>query len=294
MVYPVSGGNNSFISLPSLNVINVDSVTGYDAAYPAVTTPASGYFGGGQTVYVRAVVSDPFGSFDITSATVTIKNPYDTAIVTNAAMTQVADSGAATKTYEYAYVIPTSGPAGSWTAIVTAKEGTENNVSDSGNGGFNLGLPNLVVVKSVQAYSDPVNGTSSPKAIPGSFMLYTILATNAGRGAVDSDSTVITDPIPSNTELYVGDLGGGCGPVTFTNGPTPTGLSCSFVSLGSAADGISFSNDGGSTFTYTPAADANQCDAAITHLRISLGGVFSASDGANNPSFDVKFRVRVK
>lgn len=156
-------------------------------------------------------------------------------------------------------------------------------------------LPTLSIVKSVQTYSDPVNGVSSPKAIPGSFMLYTILVTNTGPGTVDNDATVIIDSIPANTELFVGDLNGaGSGPVFFADGATASGLSYSFTSLASAADNLSFSNDGATSYVYSPAADANQCDTAVTHLKISLGGIFGASDGTNHPSFSVKFRVRVK
>ena len=156
-------------------------------------------------------------------------------------------------------------------------------------------FPALGIVKSVQTYSDPVNGVSGPKAIPGSFMLYTILVTNTGPGTVDNNETVITDAIPANTELFVGDLNGaGSGPVFFADGATPSGLSYSFASLASAVDNLSFSNDGATSFIHAPAADANQCDAAITHVRISFGGIFDASDGTSHPSFSVKFMVRVK
>jgi len=156
-------------------------------------------------------------------------------------------------------------------------------------------LPTLSIVKSVQTYSDPVHGVSSPKVIPGSFMLYTILVTNTGPGTVDNDATVIIDQIPANTELFVGDLNGaGLGPVFFADGATASGLSYSFTSLAIAADNLSFSDDGATSYVYSPAADVNQCDTTVTHLKISLGGIFSASDGTNHPSFSVKFRVRVK
>ena len=296
LVYPVSGGDYSYLSLPSLNVINVDSVNSYDAVYPAVTSPASGYFGGGQTVYVRAVVSDPFGSFDITSATVTIKNPNDTAVVTDAAMIEVFDSGGATKTYEYAYTIPASEPAGAWTTFVTAHEGSENTVSDTGNGFFDVAKPNLLILKSVQTFSDPINGTISPKPIPGSFMLYTILVTNTGLGEVDADTTVITDPIPANTEMFVGDINGvGSGSLLFSDGATVSGLNYSYISLNDPTDNLAFSDDGGVTYNkLDTVADANQCDATVSNFKVSLSGIFAASDGTSNPSFTLKFKVMVK
>lgn len=156
-------------------------------------------------------------------------------------------------------------------------------------------LPTLSFVKSVQTYSDPVNGVSSPKPIPGSLMLYTILVTNTGPGTVDNGTTVITDLIPANTELFVDDINGaGSGPVLFIDGATASGLSYNFISLASATDNLSFSNNGAISYVYSPIIDANQCDTTVTHLKISLNGIFSASNGTNHPSFIVKFRVRVK
>jgi uncharacterized repeat protein (TIGR01451 family) len=301
IVHPVSGGNNSFISLPSLNVINVDSVNSYSVPYtnaPNNTTPANGYFGGGQTAYIRAVVSDPFGSFDISSAKVTIKNPFNTTVVSAAAMPMVADSGSAKKTFEYQYTIPTSGPAGIWTTIVTAQEGTEGTISDDGTGLFKLGLPSLLVLKSAQAFSDPINGTSSPSAIPGSFVTYTIMVTNTGAGAVDTGTTVITDPIPANTELFVGDIDGAgpaSGPVLFTNGTTASGLSYAFTSLASTTDNLAFSGNNGADYNKNNTApDSNECDPTVTNLKIPLSGIFNGSDGTNHPTFNIKFRVRIK
>ncbi|MBI5888143.1 MAG: DUF11 domain-containing protein [Deltaproteobacteria bacterium] len=289
----VSATQISNVNLPSQDVINVTSVTPYSTVYPGVTSPAT--YASGATVYLRAVVSDPFGSYDITSATVTIKDSNSTTRVTSAAMTQVFDSGLATKTYEYAYVIPAS-PAGVWNATVTAREGTENTVSDTGISSFLvMSAPSLTIVKSVLTYSDPINGTASPKAIPGSFMLYTVMVTNSGAGAVDSNTTVITDPIPANTELFVGDINGaGTGPVLFTDGAVASGLSYGFITLASAADNVSFSNNGGATYVYTPVPDANLVDVNVTNLKISLTGILSGASGGNNPSFNVKFRVRVK
>jgi uncharacterized repeat protein (TIGR01451 family) len=297
IVHPESSGNNSYVSLPSLSIINVDSVNSYDAAYSAVTTPAGGYFAAGQTVYVRAVISDPFGSFDITSATVTIKNPSGTAVITDAVMSQVADSLTSTKTYEYTYsAMPVEGSEGYWTAIITAKEGTENTVADSGSGGFYVRMPILLMVKSSSTFSDPVNGQTSPKPIPGAFVDYTIMVTNSGLGMVDEDTTVITDPIPANTELFVGDINGvGSGPVLFIDGSSAATTAPS--GLGFDPSDVTFSDTAVSPYVhgaYTPTADGNDCDPAVTSIRINPTGIFDASDGSHNPTFSVRFRVRVK
>ena len=138
----------SRVELNSLSVIEVSSVDHYNAAYSggAITTA----FNRGATVYVRSVVSDPFGSFDIAGANLSILDPSSTTIVNNVAMTQVADSGAATRTYEYAFTVPTNAAAGAWSTRVVAREGTENTVTDLGVGAFNVVLPALSMQKDVR------------------------------------------------------------------------------------------------------------------------------------------------
>ena len=126
-VDPVSGAFSK-VTLPSQNVINVDVVDIYSAASPAVTQLAS--YTTGDIAHVRAVVSDPFGSFDISSATVTIRDANGLTVLPNTPMNMIADSLLVTKTFEYAFPIPPSNASGLWTVEVTGNEGTENNVWD--------------------------------------------------------------------------------------------------------------------------------------------------------------------
>jgi hypothetical protein len=70
-------------------------------------------------------------------------------------------------------------------------------------------------------------------------------------------------------------------------------MSSQFTSLDSTTDGISFSNNNGSTYAYTPTPDANGYDANVTHLRVLPAGAFAASDGTNHPAFSLVFRVQV-
>jgi uncharacterized repeat protein (TIGR01451 family) len=271
LVHPTSGGNNSFISLPSLNIINVDSVTGYDAAYSATTTPANGYFSGGQAVYLRAVVSDPFGSFDITSAAITIENTYGTAVLTDAAMIEVADSGTLTKTYEYAYILPTSGPAGSWTVTVTAEEGNEGTISDDGAGAFVLGIPNLTIVKS----ADKGN------AQPGEIITYTVQIINTGNGA--GSNVVVKDHMSPYIAWGLDSFGAGQA-FQFTEGDPASGLT-----LGTP----DYSQDGGSTWGATPTSGGGGMpagyDGTITNWQIPMSG-----EMASGGQFTLRYKVRVK
>ncbi len=154
--------------------------------------------------------------------------------------------------------------------------------------------PALTVVKARTTTSDPLNGTTNPKSIPGAFVTYSVTVTNTGPGAIDTDTVVVLDPIPANTDLFVGDLGApGSGPVIFVNGVPSSGLTYTFILLGSAADDVSFSNNGGASFVYTPVPNGNGVDPAVTHIRINPKGTMPGN-GGGNPSFQVSFRVRVE
>ncbi len=90
------------VNLPTTTVISVNSIGVYDAPYPGgnlIPTPANG-----QIVYVRTVVSDPFGAYDITSLPLAIDGPGtgDDVSVTLTEPNVVASTPCA-KTYEYVW-----------------------------------------------------------------------------------------------------------------------------------------------------------------------------------------------
>jgi parallel beta-helix repeat protein len=153
--------------------------------------------------------------------------------------------------------------------------------------------PSLLVTKLVSSLNDPVNGGTKPKSIPGSTQVYTVRVTNQGTGAVDGNTVLITDKIPANTKLFVGNLGApGSGPVAFVNGTPSSALTWTFTALNNLADDLDFSNDGGSTWTYVPSADAQGCDAAVTDIRMRPKGTMPGQ-GSGSPTFDLQFRVVV-
>lgn len=151
--------------------------------------------------------------------------------------------------------------------------------------------PSLVFLKTVTLHSDPVNGTAAPKNIPGAEVDYLLKVTNTGAGAVDNGTLTIVDPVPANTELFTGDLGGGV-PFAFTDGALPSGLACGFTALGDLTDCVDFSS-GGADWTYVP---NGSFDPGVTHVRFRPTGsmVGDGTPGAPSPSFDLRFRVRVK
>ncbi|MGH8401664.1 MAG: beta strand repeat-containing protein, partial [Gammaproteobacteria bacterium] len=287
-----TGGNASIITFATSTVINVDSVSVYSAVYPATTTPTGNIYEPNNIVYIRAVVSDPFGSYDIdpttggTAPTLTLTDANGTVQLTAVNMKQVADSGAATKTFEYyvtgttGYTLTNTAAIGFWTPTVTATEGTEGTVTHTANGSFDVETPVLLVMKAVSAVTDPVHGTTRPKSIPGATMQYLVNLSNNGKGAGDNNSLVITDPVPSNSGFMVGS-------VIFTNGATSSGLTLS-------AANVNYSNNGGATWTYTPVAGGDGTDPNVTNIRFSPQGSMAGKTGGTAPSFSITFKVIIK
>ena len=134
---------------------------------------------------------------------------------------------------------------------------------------------------SVTKTSAPLD-TSGPTrfAIPGADMVYTLTVTNGGGSTVDVNSLVLKDALPAGITFYNGDFDStspGMGPFQLTAGASNVTL---------PAAGQSYSNNGGASYTYTPAAGY---DANVNALRLMPSGTMAA-----NSSFTIRFRAKVK
>ncbi|ANU08448.1 DUF11 domain-containing protein [Paraurantiacibacter namhicola] len=147
---------------------------------------------------------------------------------------------------------------------------------------------NLSVTKVSTINSDPINGTANPKAIPGALVDYIISVQNTGISPTDVNTVSIIDFGPPEAKMCFDAAGSGT-PVTFTQGSPASGLTYTYASLTDAGDNLTFSNDGGSTFTYQPVPDADGCDTAITHFRIRPTGSFAAGS-----SFTLRTRYMIE
>jgi uncharacterized repeat protein (TIGR01451 family) len=158
-----------------------------------------------------------------------------------------------------------------------------------------VGSPSLLVVKTSMVIDDPINNGTNPKAIPGGTVRYLIGTTNSGTGGADTDTVVVTDAIPASTALRVSDFDGLTnGPVQFVDGTPNSGLTYAFASLADPSDDVSFSNDGGVTFSYAPVAIANGTDPAVTHIRVNPKGLFVGDTGAGAPNFQIFFKAVIQ
>ena len=150
-------------------------------------------------------------------------------------------------------------------------------------------LMSASMTSAIALVSDPFNGSISPKSIPGSLEDCTLTVVNLGAAALDTGTVVIISPIPTNTKLFVGDLGAvGSGPIAFSQGVIPSGLSSTFTNLSSTTDDVQFSNNSGVSYNYSPISTGGY-DAAVTNIRITTHGAAAVAG-----SYKIRFRVAVK
>ncbi len=265
--------------------INVDSVDFFNTVYPSTSTQS--VFEPNQSVFIRTVISDPFGCFDIGTGTLTLTDPASTVQVNNANLLTLNKTActvptapnayAATQTFEYTYALGTSPANGYWTASVMSKEGAEQTISNTGSDTFQVGVPSLLIVKSVTIAADPL-GSAKPRAFSGSTAQYNIVVSNTGIGG--ANGVFVTDAIPANSGFIVGSQ-------TFTDGSTSSGLAAP-----------TFSYDNGScagTFTYSPVGGAGAVDANVKCVKATFTAAtnMNGQTGVTAPFFTITFKTQV-
>lgn len=186
--------------------------------------------------------------------------------------------------------------AGDLVVTLTATSGFQPLVSDTVTDTITIAtIADPAIVKSSAVVTDPVNGASNPKRIPGSFVDYSVQITNNGGSAIDSNTTIISDLIPANTDLFVNTLGGTpAGPVDQTNGATACGLVAAGLTTLYSNDGAVTVTSADALYAYTPTPNGNGVDAAVTAIRIKPNGTFAAQSSATAPSCTWRYRVRVE
>lgn len=142
----------------------------------------------------------------------------------------------------------------------------------------------LTTVKSSVVISDPVNGTTNPKLIPGAVLSYAINVSNSGTLGVDSNTIFILDPLPAALEYN------GASAVAFTNGTPVSGLSFN------AATDVRWSKSATTPASFAACTDtpAAGFDPTIRFVCIRPTGVMAGATASGQPSFTVSFQTRIK
>jgi len=140
-------------------------------------------------------------------------------------------------------------------------------------------MPQLTFAKSsapfITAATDPLRFN-----IPDSDVIYSLTLTNSNTSPIDLNQVVLTDPLPTQVSYLNGDIDG-TGPLTTDYEFVPGTSGLTF-----AAANLSYSNNGGTSYAYTPAAGY---DPLVTAIRLNPQGVMAA-----NSSFTLRFRARIK
>lgn len=138
-------------------------------------------------------------------------------------------------------------------------------------------MPQVSVTKT----SAPVATTGVDRFnVPLADVDYTITVTNSGGSTVDLNSQLITDALPGTVSFFNGDID----PVTPGTQNFVFTAGTSGLTMNSSA--ISYSNNNGASYAYTPAAGY---DNNVNGLRFSPQGTMAA-----NSSFTVRFRTRIR
>jgi uncharacterized repeat protein (TIGR01451 family) len=74
----------------------------------------------------------------------------------------------------------------------------------SATGTYTVSTATLTVAKTSTVVSDPINGATNPKRIPGAVVRYSILVTNSG--AANATSVRLRDPVPANTTYVASSI----------------------------------------------------------------------------------------
>lgn len=145
--------------------------------------------------------------------------------------------------------------------------------------------PNLDAEKTLAVYS----GSASDYSIPGSDVIYTITATNAGSGPVDGNSIFLVDSLPPEISFYNGDMddsGPATGPVLFTD--IDSGLT-----FGPADVGYSTAAAAPTNFSQCNASPGAGYQNTVRHICFAPKGTLSEGT-ITSASFSVSFRARIE
>ncbi len=137
----------------------------------------------------------------------------------------------------------------------------------------------LTIAKSSVPVSDPTNGSSNPKFIPGAIVRYTFAVSNTGPSVVDNNTVLLIDLLP--TAISVGTA---ASPV-FTQGTPSSGLTFT------PATDIRYSNSATppasyAACTYTPIAPY---DVAVKFVCLNPKGTMLGSTGTP-PNFTLSIQ----
>lgn len=245
--------------------------------------------GTGPSGSLVPAITSPFGNNNSTNPGqtapgVAVIGP-STAVSPNTGSKEVYGNGDATNTQNYGNVTASfaqpvssvqvrfgNGPYSSLLGLLATQSFSIHDVSF-------CPMPTLALAKTASPFVTTAGDPARFDA-PGSDVLYALTVSNTGGSPVDGNSIILDDLLPGQMSFYNGDIDD-AGPLT-TNYEFVPGSS----GLTLATGNLTYSNNGGSSYAYSPSSGY---DAAVNAIRLKPQGTMAA-----NSSFTIKFRAQVK
>jgi hypothetical protein len=180
-------------------------------------------------------------------------------------------------------LVRVTAPAGNvvLTAYPTLVRATSLNTPAANNDTIDRLYTGYLQLTKSQTVANATGRGGATDPVPGATIAYVVaydnVTTSGGtnNSTISASSIVLIDPVPANTDFNVGSA---------TSNPA-TGITLVVTA---------YSNDGGSTWTYTPVSGAGGApagfDRTVTHVRFTLTGPVAPADAAGNNGFTVRIR----
>lgn len=245
--------------------------------------------GTGPSGSLVPVITSPFGNNNSTNPGqtapgVAVIGP-STAVSPNTGNKEVYGNGDATDTQNYGNVTASfaqpvtsvqvrfgNGPYSSLLGLLATQSFSIHDVSF-------CPMPALTLAKTASPFVTTAGDPARFDA-PGSDVLYALTVSNTGGSPVDGNSIILDDLLPGQMSFYNGDIDD-AGPLTTNYEFVPGSSGLTF-----ATGNLTYSNNGGSSYAYSPSPGY---DSAVNAIRLSPQGTMAA-----NSSFTIKFRAKVK
>lgn len=252
---PVAGTDN-FDPIGTAVFVESDATPGYQAAEDTATyidelAVADGNPGVGiVTVYVIADI--PVGQADGSLAAITLTATAADGGVTGTQGADATEDNAADSSTTVQNVFGDA-TAGDTDAVQDGK--------DSDTDAYEVASATIAVTKTSTVISDPFNGTSNPKAIPGATVEYCILIANSGGSA--ATAVAVSDAVPANTTYVASSI-----TVADDCAGTSGAPEDDDTAGADETDGVSGSSDGTTVQTEVSSLAANTDTATIFQVTI--------------------------
>ena len=215
-----------------------------DASVAVMTLVAQVADGAGTGIKTDAIMGDDNGN--VSPIGVFSNGAVDTTTEVVAAATNADDP----TTVEVVFNDPT-GDSNSAAGADAAQDGQHSD-SDS----YTVQAAVLSVSKNAAILWDPVNGNTSPKAIPGAYMTYTLVITNSG--AASGDLTSLADTLSGSLVIDEDFVDG-----TDAAGTLPAAMTATHAAGETFDVAHSVGSGRADPISCTAAADADGCDSTL-------------------------------